>query len=109
MSLVKKLLLFLLLLFFFLVINTNLSFKLDVNFYQAVIFTLAGETLFIWPNLKIIFIAASLVLFAVMISFFILGMEFIGLANFFGSLAYGIFIISALFYLPKLFKDGSIS
>lgn len=108
MNLVKKLLLFLLLLFFFLAINTNLSFELDVSFYQSVIFALVAETLFIWPGLKIIFVILSLVLFTVMLAFFIFGTEFIELANFFGSLAYGIFIISALFYLSKLFKEGSI-
>lgn len=103
---IKILSLFVILLGFFLLFNSGLRFDSFESLFQTFIFTLLTLILIFHSWLKKVFIILSLILFILMIIFFIL--DSIYIANFFGSLAFGILIISGLFYLPKVLKNGYI-
>lgn len=91
---------------FFFLFNSGLRFDSAESVFQSLIFALLTLLLILHPRLKKIFIVLSLILFVLMVIFFVL--NFIHIANFFGSLAFGILIISGLFYLPKVLKEGYI-
>ena len=99
-------LLFVVLLGFFLLFNSGFRLDSFESLFQSFIFTLLTLLLIFYPWLKKVFIIFSLILFILMVIFFIL--NFIPIANYFGSLAFGILIISGLFYLPKILKKGYI-
>jgi len=103
---IKKIALYLFIFGFFLMLNAG--FKLDSldSLFQTLFFTLIMLLLLSQPHLKKAFVILSVILFVIMVVFFIL--NFIDTANFFGSLGFGILIISGLFYLPKLLKYGHI-
>lgn len=91
---------------FFLVFNSGFRFDSWELLFQIFVFTLLTMFLIFQPGLKKGFVLSSLVLFIFMVIFFIL--DYTGIANFFGSLGFGILIISSLFYLPKLLKYGYV-
>lgn len=86
----------------------NSGFKFDSwdSLFQTLFFTLITMILVFQPRLKKAFVILSVMLFIIMVVFSIL--DIIDIANFFGSLGFGILIISSLFYLPKLLKHGYI-
>lgn len=91
---------------FFLILNSGFKFDSWNPLFQTLFFTLITLLLIFQPWLKRAFVILSMTLFIIMVVFFTL--DFIDIANFFGSLGFGIFIISSLFYLPKLIKYGYI-
>ena len=103
---IKTLSISVILLGFFLLFNSGLRFDSFESIFQAFIFTLLTLLLIFHFWLKKVSIILSLILFILMVIFFIL--DSISIANFFGSLAFGILIISGLFYLPKVLKEGYI-
>ena len=103
---IKKITLYLFVFGFFLIINSGFKFDSWVSLFQTLFFTLMTLLLISQPWLKKAFVVLSMILFFIMVVFFIL--DFIDIANFFGSLGFGILIISSLFYLPKLLKYGYI-
>lgn len=103
---IKTTVIFIIILGFFLLLNSGLRFDSAESVFQSLIFALLTLLLILRPWLKKVFIVLSLILFVFMVIFFIL--DFISVANFFGSLAFGILIISGLFYLPKVLKKGYI-
>lgn len=103
---IKSIILFILVFGFFLVFNSGLKFNSWESLFQTFIFTLLTQILIFHPWLKKGFIILSLILFIFMVIFFTL--DFISVANFFGSLGFGILIISSLFYIPKILKYGYI-
>lgn len=106
MNYIKYTFLFIILFIFFIIINTNLSLKLDKSFLESIIFASITELLFIWSNLKFIFIIIANLMFSIMVVFFVFG--FIETANIVGTLAFGILLITLIFYLPQLIKNGYI-
>lgn len=103
---IKTTVIFIIILGFFLFLNSGLRFDSTESVFQSLIFALLTLLLILHPRLKKVFIVLSLILFVLMVIFFVL--NFIPIANFFGSLAFGILIISGLFYLPKVLKNGYI-
>lgn len=103
---IKKIVIFVILFGFFLLFNSGLRFDSAESVFQSLIFALLTLLLILHPRLKKVFIVLSLILFVLMVIFFVL--NFIPIANFFGSLAFGILIISGLFYLPKVLKKDYI-
>lgn len=103
---IKTTVIFIIILGFFLLLNSELRFDSAESVFQSLIFALLTLLLILRPWLKKVSITLSLILFVFMVIFFIL--DFIPVANFFGSLAFGILIISGLFYLPKVLKKGYI-
>lgn len=91
---------------FFLILNSGFKFDPWDSLFQTLFFTLMTLLLIFKTWLKKVFVILSAILLVIMVVFFIL--DFIDIANFFGSLGFGIFIISSLFYLPKLLKYGYI-
>lgn len=91
---------------FFLILNSGFKFDPWDSLFQTLFFTLMTILLLSKPALKKAFVVLSVILFIIMAVFFTL--DFIDIANFFGSLGFGILIISSLFYLPKLIKYGYI-
>lgn len=73
---------------------------------EVSVFALTGATLIFWPAAKQSFIFASNALFLIMAVFFMLDLP--DTANIFGSLGFGILVITAIFYLPSLFKQGHL-
>lgn len=126
MKYIKAILLFIILFGFYLYINSDLILRIDYLFLESLIFTIVSEALIFRPSLRLIFILISVVLFIIMIVLFVcsslealmtgilaeanLTAEYslVVQANFFGSLAFGIFLISLIFYLPQLIKKGYI-
>ncbi len=103
---IKTTVIFIIIFGFFLSLNSGLRLDSAELVFQSLIFAFLTLLLIFRPWLKKVFIVLSLILFIFMVIFFIL--DFISVANFFGSLAFGILIISGLFYLPKVFKKGYI-
>lgn len=103
---IKIVILFIIIFGFFLIFNSGLKFDSWESLFQTLVFTLMIMFLIFQPWLKKTFVILSLILFIVMVIFFTL--DFINIANFFGSLGFGIFIISSLFYMPKFIKYGYI-
>lgn len=103
---IKKITLFLFFFGFFLILNSGFKFDSWNSLFQTLFFTLMTILLISKPVLKKAFVILSVILLVIMVIFFTL--DFIDIANFFGSLGFGIFIISSLFYLPKLIKYGYI-
>lgn len=91
---------------FFLLFNSGLKFDDWSSISQTLVFTLSTLLLINKPWLKKAFVILSIILFIFMVVFFTL--DFINIANFFGSLGFGILIISGIFYLPQLLKYGHI-
>lgn len=102
----KNITLFLLIFGFFLIFNSGFKFDFGESQFQTLVFTLMTLLLIFQPWLKKVFVILSLILFIFMVIFFTL--DLISVADFFGSLGFGIFIISGLFYLPRLLKYGHI-
>lgn len=73
---------------------------------EVSVFALTGTTLIFWPAAKRSFIFASNALFLIMTVFFMLDLP--DAANIFGSLGFGILVLTVLFYLPRLFKQGHL-
>ena len=103
---IKIVVLFIFISAFFLLFNSGLRFDLWESLFQTLVFTLLTLILIFQPWLKTVFVIFALILFILMVAFFII--DFLSVANFFGSLGFGILIISALFYLPGLLKYGHI-
>lgn len=91
---------------FFWMLNSGFSFDSWISLFQTILFTLITITLFSRSWLKNVFIVLAMVLLIIMVIFFTLNL--IDIANFFGSLGFGILLISSLFYLPELIKHGHI-
>lgn len=91
---------------FFLLFNSGLKFDDWSSISQTLVFTLSTLILINKPWLKEIFMILSLVLFIFTGIFFTLDLNLI--TEFFGSLGFGILIISGIFYLPQLLKHGYI-
>jgi len=106
MNYIKHTFLFITFLLFFIIINTNLSLKIDRSFFESVVFALITEALFIQPKLKFIFIVVVNVMFLIMVIFYTFG--YIEIATLIGSLAFGILLIEVLFYAPQLIRNGYI-
>lgn len=103
---IKKLALYLFVFGFFLILNSGFRFDAWDSLFQTLFFTLMTLLLIFQPWLKKAFIILSVVLFIIMVVFFTL--DSVDIANFFGSLGFGILILSSFFYLPKLIKYGHI-
>ena len=103
---IKIITLFLFVFGFFLILNSGFRFDSLDSLFQTLFFTLLTLLLIFQPWLKIAGVVLSVILFIIMAVFFTL--DFIDIANFFGSLGFGILIISSLFYLPNLLKHGYI-
>lgn len=102
----KNTVIFILILSFFLLFNSGFrSDKLE-SLFQSLVFTLVLLSLIFQPWLKKAFVILSLILYVFMIILFTL--DYIPIANVFGSLGFGILIISGIFCLPKLLKYGYI-
>lgn len=91
---------------FFLLFNSGLKFDDWSSISQTLVFTLSTLLLINKPWLKNVFVILSLVLFIFTGIFFTL--DLILIAEFFGSLGFGILIISGIFYSPQLLKHGYI-
>lgn len=105
-KIIKKIILFLLIPGFFLIINSGFKFDSWDSLFQTLFFSLMTLLLIFQPRFKKVFVILSVILLIIMVVFFTL--DYIDIANFFGSLGFGIFIISSLFYLPKLLKYGYV-
>lgn len=101
---IKKITLFLFFFGFFLILNSGFKFDSWDSLFQTLFFTLMTLLLISQPWLKKVFIILSVILFVMMVVFFIF--DLINVANFFGSLGFGVLIISGLFYLQRLLKHG---
>lgn len=91
---------------FFLMLNSGFKFDSPDSVFQTLFFTLITLLLIFQLWLKKVFVILSVVLFVIMVVFFTL--DFIDIANFFGTLGFGTLIILSLFYIPKLFKYGHV-
>lgn len=103
---IKRITVSLLVFGFFLMLNSGFKFDSLDSLFQTLFFTLMTLLLIFQPWLKKALVILSVILFVIMVVFFVL--DFIDIANFFGSLGFGILIISSLFYLPKLLKYGHV-
>lgn len=103
---IKKIILYLFVFGFFLMLNSGFKFDSPDSLFQTLFFTLTTLLLISQPWFKKTFVVLSMILFIIMVIFFTL--DFINIANFFGSLGFGILIISSLFYIPKLLKYGYV-
>jgi hypothetical protein len=103
---IKKIVLIFSVFGFFFVFNSGLRFDSWESLFQTLVFTAVTLFLIFQPWIKKVFVILSLILFIFMVIFFTLC--FISVAELFGSLGFGIFIISVLFYLPGLLKYGHI-
>lgn len=103
---IKKIILYSFVFGFFFILNSGFKFDSWNPLFQTLSFTLITLLLIFQPWLKRAFVILSMTLLIIMVVFFTL--DFIDIANFFGSLGFGILIISGLFYLPKLIKYGYI-
>lgn len=106
MRILKYTAVFALLLLVFFIIDISLSEEINILPFEILIVALTTEILIFWPRLRLIFILIANILFLIMVLFFVLNM--VDIANIFGSLGFGIFLIASLFYLPQLFKYGCI-
>jgi len=105
-KIIKKTITSLIVFVFFLFLNSGFRFDDWQSIFQNVVFSSVTLALIYQPILKKGFVLLSLSMLALTSIFFVLG--YILVANAFGILGFGIMIISGLFYLPKLFKDGYI-
>lgn len=105
-KIIKKIILFTIILVFFLVFNSGFRFDDWQSIFQTVVFSLVAWILIYKPWLKSGFILLTLIFFIFMVISFIL--SHIIIANFFGTLGFGLLIISGLFYLPQLVKYGNV-
>ncbi len=103
---VKYIGIFVLLYIFFFIIDINLSESISILPLEIFIFALVTEILIFRSYLRLAFIIAANISLLLMIILFVLGLT--DVANIFGSLGFGIFIITAFFYLPQLVKYGYI-
>lgn len=103
---IKSITLYLFVFGFFLMLNSGFKFDSLDSLFQTLFFTLMTLLLIYQPWLKKAFVIFSMILFVIMVVSFTL--NFIDIANFFGSLGFGTLIISSLFYLPRLLKYGYI-
>lgn len=101
-----KMMLFPIILVIFLFINTDMSFRINQNLLQAVTFSLVAYLLILRSSYKKFFLIISNSFLVFMAMFFIFNN--IELANFFGSLGFGIFLLSLIFYIPQIVKSGYI-
>lgn len=97
---------FILLLTFFYILEINISEGAYYLPLEAAVFAIISEIMIFKPAFKRIFIVLANVLFLLMMGFFV--MNRLNTANIFGSLGFGILMISAVFYLPRLFKQGHL-
>lgn len=105
-KIVKVSILFLLFFSFYWLFNSGLRTDVWDQILQNLVFTILTIVLIFKPSLKTISMFISLILLIFMVIFFVL--DNITIANSFGSLGFGILIISGLFYIPKLLKYGYI-
>lgn len=105
-KLIKKTVLIFLLSFFFLALNSGFVLSDFISIIQTIFFILITLILLYKPKLKKCFVVVSLICLSIMVVFFTAYL--IDVANFFGSLGFGILLISSLFYLPQLLKHGHI-
>lgn len=97
---------FILLLAFFYILEINISEGVYYLPLEAAVFAIISEIMIFKPAFKHIFIVLANVLFLLMMGFFV--MNRLSIANIFGSLGFGILMISAVFYLTRLIKQGYI-
>lgn len=102
----KYIIVFILLLLFFSIIDANLSGNINILPVEIFAFALITEILIFWQYFRLVFIICANILFLLMIILFVFNMPEV--ANVFGSLGFGIFLITALSYLPQLIKYGHI-
>lgn len=102
----RILFIFLLLLPLFYVLDLTAAAKKIPLLLEVSVFALTGTTLIFWPAAKRSFIFASNALFLIMTVFFMLDLP--DTANIFGSLGFGILVITVIFYLPSFFKQGHL-
>lgn len=91
---------------FFLLFNSGSKFDDWNSISQTLVFTISTMLLINKSWLKNVFVILSLVLFIFTGIFFTLNLILI--AEFFGSLGFGILIISGIFYLPQMLRYGHI-
>lgn len=103
---IKSIILYLFVFGFFLMLNSGFKFDSLDSLFQTIFFTLMTLLLIFQTWLRQGFVILSIILLVIMVVFFTL--DFIDIANFFGSLGFGTLIISSLFYLPKLLKYGYV-
>ncbi len=103
---IKKIILYSFVFGFFLILNSGFKFDPWDSLFQTLFFTLMTLLLISKPVLKRTFIILSVIFFVIMVVFFIF--DLINVANFFGSLGFGVLIISGLFYLQRLLKYGHL-
>lgn len=102
----KHVSIFLILLLSFFFLNINLTDGINLFPFDVIIFTIVTEVLIFYSFSKLFFIIISNICFFVMAIFFILNI--VEIANIFGIFGFGILIITTIFYLPQLFKNGHI-
>lgn len=97
---------FILLMAFFYILEVDISEGAKYVPLQAAVFALISGILIFKPAFKRISFVLANVLFLLMMGFFV--MNHLSVATIFGSLGFGILIITAVFYLPRLVKQGHI-
>lgn len=97
---------FILLMTFFYILEVDISEGAKYVPLEVAVFAVISEILIFKPSYKRISLVLANVLFLLMMGFFVINrMNF---ANIAGSLGFGILIIIAVSYLPRLFKQGHI-
>lgn len=97
---------FVLLMVFFYILEVDISEGAKYVPLEAAVFALISEILIFKPSFKRISLVLANVLFLLMMGFFVINR--LSTANIFGSLGFGILIITAVSYLPRLFKQGHL-
>lgn len=105
---IKTTLLFILVLFFFWFINSGFDPDLSYSHLQTLIFTIITVILIKRSSFKLFTILLATVLLVVMVLLTAFSLRTVETADFFGSLGFGILMISAVFYIPQLVKQGFV-
>lgn len=92
--------------FVFTVLNTGLELKRFDQIIQPLIFALSITICILYSNFRKYFINASLCLLLAMVLTYMFNM--LEIANWLGSLGFGILFITIMSYLPQLIRRGSI-
>jgi len=105
-KIIKVVIIYFIIFAFFLLSNSGLILDDWQSIFQNIVFSAITLALIYQPNLKKGFVILSLLLLTLTGLFFVL--DYIFVADAFGTLGFGIIVISGLFYIPRLFKDGHI-
>lgn len=105
---VKTTLLFILIWAFFWFINNGFNPDLDYSQLQTLIFAVTTVILIKRNTLRLATATLAIILLIIMALLSVSFPKTIDAANFFGTLGFGILIISSLFYIPQLIKQGFI-